>query len=45
MKKEFKITVNVEEEDFCFIDLKECLLSGSGLVGNHTLYNVFEVEE
>ena len=42
MIKEFKIKLDVEEEDFCFSDLRECIFSGCDNVGNH---NIIEVTE
>ena len=39
MIKEFNIKLDVEE-DFCLSDLKECLITGSECVGNHTIKEV-----
>jgi len=40
MKKEFKIIVDVEEQDFCFNDLKEAIFEGVDNIGNHTITEV-----
>ena len=45
MIKEFHIKVNVEEEDFCFSDLRETILDGSDNVGNHTISDVEEIRK
>ena len=33
-----------KEENFSFFDLRECILSGSDIVGNHTLYDVIHLD-
>jgi hypothetical protein len=43
--KEFRIIVDVEEEDFCLLDLKECIIDGADNIGNHTVKDVIESEE
>lgn len=35
--KEIIVKINVEEEDFCELDLREVLEEGFSNVGNHTL--------
>ena len=41
--KEFRIIVDVEEEDFCLLDLKECIIDGADNVGNHTVKDVIAI--
>lgn len=43
VKKEFRIIVDVEEDDFCLLDLKECIIDGSDNVGNHTVNDVIAI--
>jgi hypothetical protein len=41
MKKKFVIEIEVEEEDYCFSDLKENIISGCENVGNHNVIDVY----
>lgn len=42
MEKKFKIVVNVEEEDFCFSDLRDAIFEGTDNIGN---FNILEIKE
>ena len=45
MKKTFKIEIEVEQEDFCFSDLKESIFDGVDNIGNHKIINITEALE
>lgn len=45
MIKEFIIQIQVEENDFCFIDLKQAIFEGADNIGNHNIIDVKEVSQ
>jgi hypothetical protein len=40
VNKSFRITVKVSNDDFCFDDLKECIIEGAHNVGNHKVFDI-----
>ena len=37
MKQVFIVKIETDEEDFCCVDLGECIKDGSENIGNHTI--------